>query len=105
MMEPKYRSVFVPPLNLTPKVEPSALLGRLLGHKNDEKKSNPVEALKQNSEFLKEKSLYRYYISKNRTSGSREKGDLIPVSPERIVKADSKHKLARILSTKDIPNV
>lgn len=61
------RSVFIPPLNLTPKVDAKPPLGKIFSQKNgDQKSKNIVETLKQNSQFIREKSLYRYYISKNR---------------------------------------
>ena len=73
------KSVFIPPLNLTPKTSAKPILERIFSHKNlHENSKNPVYSLKQNSEFMREKSLYRYYISKNRGNDSHEKHRLIP---------------------------
>ena len=73
------KSVFIPPLNLTPKSSVKPILERIFSHKNLHQNSkNPVDLSKQSSEFMREKSLYRYYISKNRGNNSHEKHPLIP---------------------------
>lgn len=80
-MDSKYRNSFIPPLNLSPKTESIPILNRILGHKGSSKEICPSELLKQNSEFVKEKCLYRYYISKNKSTESQEKLNLTLGSP------------------------
>lgn len=98
------KSIFIPPLNLTPKSNAKPILERIFSHKNlDQNAKNLVDSLKKNTEFIREKSLYRYYISKNRGADSHEKRPPIPKELEPSVKVDqTKIKLARILSTNDI---
>jgi hypothetical protein len=98
------KSIFIPPLNLTPKSNAKPILERIFSHKNlDQNAKNLVDSLKQNTEFIREKSLYRYYISKNKVSESQEKRPLIPKELETSLKVDQPiMKLGRILSTNDI---
>ena len=83
------KSIFIPPLNLTPKSNAKPILERIFSHKNLEQNAkNLVDSLKQNTEFIREKSLYRYYISKNKVSESHEKRPIIPKELETSLKVD-----------------
>jgi hypothetical protein len=78
------QEIYIPPLALTPKEDPRKIPRRPLFAQavGEPKPKISIDVLKQNTDFLKEKSLYRYYISKNhpRKSVNKSQGSLLPCS-------------------------
>jgi hypothetical protein len=70
MIETNQHPFYIPPLNLTPKTESKAALERILFNRKADphRQRSSTNLLKTNSDFIKEKYLYRYYISKNKGS-------------------------------------